>query len=555
MTRKARRYDAPPLPDPAMPPRYPAPNPAAVAADGDPRVIGLSDATVSSLRQAADAMRGGALDSARAALDHAWTLAPAHPETLRLRAVLALRQQRWQDARNDVRAALTQWPDDALLLSDLGNALAASGDSDGAIAHWRRACARDTTLAMAWFNLGRALQLRGDTADAKTALEAAVATAPAFVPAHILLGDACAHLGQFDLASARYRAALVLEPNCGDAWRGLANIKTRAIDADDRERMRLALAQPDLRDDDRIAIGHALGKACEDAGDYPAAFAALQAANAVQHRRAPWQEAALRDHVDQILTRTRNLPKAPNPRFGHEAIFIVGLPRTGSTLLEQMLSSHPDVEGASELADLDAVLMGESQRRGLPWPHWLDKATAQDWLRLGRDYLKRTQRWRDRKPRHTDKLPENWRFVGVLRAMLPGAHIIDMRRDPLETAWSCYKQQFYQRPHFACDFEDIAAYRHHCERALDLWRARDPEHIHVQHYEHLIADPERALRDLLAALDLRFAPECLDHARTQRAVRTASAAQVREPLRTDTARSAHYGTLLDPLRAALARPR
>jgi tetratricopeptide (TPR) repeat protein len=533
--------------------RYPAPGSPATRDAADPRVVGLDEASVAQLHLAARSIRDGDAATAQATLARVLADTRDHPEALRLLGLLQLRQRRAADAVATLRRALAQWPDDALLRSDLASALAASGDLEGAIASWRRATELDAAQPTPWFNLGRQLQLRGDSTEAVAALERAIAAAPDFLPAHILLGDALVHLGRFDEATASYRAALARHPACGDAWRGLANIKTRALDEADRVAMRALLDATDTAESDRIAIGFALGKAEEDAGRLAEALDALKTANALQRRLAPWREPALRDYVDQALAATVKLPKPPNPDFGREAVFIVGLPRSGSTLLEQMLSAHPQIEGASELPDLGEVLVAESQRRGQPWPTWIPQASAQDWLRLGRDYLKRTARWRSRKPRHSDKLPENWKFVGVLRAMLPGAHVVDMRRDPLETAWSCFKQQFYQLPHFACDFADIAACMHHCERALDAWRERDPAHIHVQHYEALVAEPEAALRRLLATLGLDFAPACLDYARSPRSVRTASAAQVREPLRADTARAPRYGALLDPLRTELAR--
>ncbi len=533
--------------------RYPAPGSAPTRDAADPRVVGLADSVIAQLHHAARCIRDGDAANAQSTLMRLIADTREHPEALRLFGLLQLRQRRASEAVATLRRALTQWPDDALLRSDLASALAASGDLDGALASWRKATELDASAAMPWFNLGRQLQLRGDSVAAADALTRATKLMPDFLPARVLLGDALVHLGRFDEATASYRAALAVMPSCGDAWRGLGNIKTRALDEADRARMRAVLDANDTADSDRIAIGFALGKAEEDVGHYAEALHALTIANTLQRRLAPWREAPLRDYVDQALAATIQLPKPPNPDFGREVIFIVGLPRSGSTLLEQMLSAHPEIEGASELPDLGEVLVAESNRRGQPWPHWIGKATAQDWLRLGRDYLKRTARWRQHKPRHTDKLPENWKFAGVLRAMLPGAHIIDMRRDPLETAWSCYKQQFYQLPHFACDFADLAAYLHHCERALDTWRGRDPTHIHVQQYEALVADPETELRRLLTALGLAFSPACLDYARSTRSVRTASAAQVREPLRADTARAPRYGALLDPLRAELAR--
>jgi hypothetical protein len=304
-------------------------------------------------------------------------------------------------------------------------------------------------------------------------------------------------------------------------------------------------------DTDRIAMGFALGKALEDRGRHPEAFAALSQANARMRRLAPWQASSFSAHVTRTIEASQQLPPPIDPALGQEVIFIVGLPRSGSTLFEQILAAHPQVEGASELDDLDVVLAEESSHRRQPLPTWLPAATAEDWQRLGRRYLERTARWRTRRPRHTDKLPENWLHAGLLGAMLPGAHIVDARRDALEAGWSCFKQQFYRLPHFACDLGDIAAYVRDYERAMAVWQAASPQRVRIQRYEALLDRPEDEIRALLDFCGLPFDPACLDYHRAMRSVRTPSASQVRQPLRRDTARAACYGQLLDPLRRGL----
>ena len=171
---------------------------------------------------------------------------------------------------------------------------------------------------------------------------------------------------------------------------------------------------------------------------------------------------------------------------------------------------------------------------------------------MGLEYLQRTARWRQTKPRFVDKMPENWKLAGVLRAMLPGAIVIETRRDPLETAWSCFKQQFYNQPHFACDPGDIAVHLCGCENAMDQWRALDPDHLYLHRYEDLLLNPDTGIRTLLDDCGLQFDPTCLAFHTANRSVRTASAAQVRQPLRSDTARVLLYGTLLNPFWQALA---
>jgi tetratricopeptide (TPR) repeat protein len=518
---------------------------------GDPRMAGLDAEAVAKMHAAARAIRDGALAEAERLLALVLAQAPEHAEALRLLALLHGRRRDPAQSRTVLQRALALHPHDALLLNDLGNLQMAGGEIDEAFRSWRSACAAAPEQPMPWFNLGRNLQLQGESEAAVDALERACALASDLLPARILLGDALAHLGRFDAAQARYREALAAHPACGDAWRGLSNIKSRPLSDDDAAQLTAQLRRSDITDADRIAMGYALGKAEEDRGRYPQAFAALSDANALQQRRAPWRAEAFETYVAAALARTERLPAPIDPLLGREVIFIVGMPRSGSTLFEQILASHPQVEGGSELPDLGDIIQQESMRRGQPYPQWIQSATAADWHRLGQAYLQRTARWRSRRPRFTDKMPDNWKLAGVLRTMLPGATVIDVRRDPLETAWSCFRQQFYRLPDFSADLRNVAIALRGCERAMDAWRARDPAHIHLHRYEALVQDPETRIRALLDDCALPFDAACLAFHRTERSVRTASAAQVRQPLRGDTARAHHYGALLDPLRRAL----
>jgi sulfotransferase family protein len=247
-----------------------------------------------------------------------------------------------------------------------------------------------------------------------------------------------------------------------------------------------------------------------------------------------------------------DLAPAEQSTFGSEAIFIVSLPRSGSTLVEQIIAAHPDVEGAGELPDLSIVIEEESHRRGRPFPTWATEADAADWHRLGARYLERTERWRQRRPRFTDKSLLNAPYVGAAAAMLPGARFVDCRRDPVETALSCYRQWFAQGQAWSYAIDDIAAFQRGHERLMALWRTRMPASLHTVAHETLVAEPEASVRQLLAFCGLGFDPACLAFHRSDRSVRTASAAQVRQPLRQDTGRAHRYGALLDPLRRALA---
>ena len=527
------------------------PNPGNVPID--PRLAALPPAGVQRMHEAMQAIRRGDADAVLRLTGEVLVLAPEHPEALRLAGIAHAASGRHELARDVLQRSHEQRPDDALVLIDLGNAQQRCGDANAARASWHKAGELAPQHPMPWYNLGRGLQLEGHTADAIAMLSRAAELAPDFMPARILLADALVHAGRFDDADAHYREALWRNPACGDAWRGLANMKVRPLSPEDREQLALNHGRADIGEPDRVAMGYALGKVCEDHGRHDEAFAALQSANGRLHDQATWDAPGFSARVDAIIAATAQLPEPVDPSLGSEVIFIAGMPRSGSTLFEQILAAHPQVEGASELPDLGNVLDEESARRGLPFPGWIADADAGDWQRLGRDYLERTARWREQRPRFTDKMPENWLHAGVLRAMLPAATILETRRDPLETAWSCYKQHFYRLPHFSCDFDDIAAFMHDCQRAMAAWRERDPRHVHLQSYEALQRHPDAAIRALLDACGLAFDPTCLAFHATQRSVRTPSATQVRQPLQTDTSRTSGYGALLDPLRAALAR--
>ncbi len=518
------------------------------------RMAGLGPEDVEVLHAAARAIRDGIPAQAERLLGNVLARYPTHAEALRLLAILQLHTRRAPLAIKTLQIALDHHPDDALLHCDLGNALGASGDQAAAITAWQRSCGLDPSQVTAWFNIGRAHQQHGATHAAIAALRHACALAPGLLPPKILLGDALVHLGQIEEGARQYRDALHLYPACGDAWRGLSNIKTVALSDADALQLSTQLQRRDIVDSDRIAMGHALGKLEEDRGCFPQAFAAFVAANALQRKLTPWSAQVFNEYLNGVMALTQTLPSPVDPELGREVIFIVGQPRSGSTLFEQILAAHPDVEGAGELPDLGTVIQRESQRRQVPFPMWIPHASAHDWQRLGQDYLQRTARWRSTAPRFTDKMPENWKLAGVLRAMLPGATVIETRRDPLETAWSCFKQQFYSQPHFANDAGDIATHLRGCERAMDQWRALVPDHIHLHRYEDLQANPEGRTRALLDDCGLDFDPACLAFHTSNRSVRTASAAQVRQPMRIDTARAPLYGALLNPFSQALGLP-
>jgi tetratricopeptide (TPR) repeat protein len=433
--------------------------------------------------------------------------------------------------------------------------LAATGQLDAAIDALQRVCALQPGFALGWYNLG-ILQVRAVQFDAAEAsLRTAIKLAPGNLPARLQLADLLKLAGHADAAVAMYRDVLAARAACGDAWWGLAGIKLAGLGEGDIPAMQAVLRDPQASERDRVAVGFSIARVLDAAGKCPETMGVLKETHAHARRLQPWDGAAFARGLDAILAAfaTLSAPAAVGAApLGQGVIFIVSLPRSASTLTEQMLASHSQVEGSGELRDLPQVLREESQRRGRHYPEWVGSMTPDDWRRLGERYLERTARWRRARPYFTDKLPGNWLHVGAIRVMLPGAKVVVCRRDPVETCFSCYRQYMTADGQgWTHRLEDLGAYWNGFDRAVRQWRAQFPDRVHAQSYEGLLADPESSVRALLAFCNLPFEPGCLDFHTNPRAVRSPSALQVREPLRRDTARAPRYGALLDPLRHAL----
>jgi len=519
------------------------------------RLQGLSAQAIRSVTAAAHALDLGRAAEADQQIIGLLALYPTHPEVLRLLAGVQSLQGDFAAAISTLQNAVAQRPDDALYLNTLGAALVEANRYDDAIAVLRRACELDPRLTSAWYNLGLVLMRSMRVDESAAALRRALALSPELaISAHAILGDMFRAEGRIDDAMAEYRAALARQPHAGAAWWGMADIKTLRFSDDDLARLRKAMKHPGASEEDLLAMGFALAKALEDRGEYADSLAAIAQANARVRTRRRWDAQAYSAHVDAVLEAFTPPPANGMEALGSEVIFIVSLPRSGSTLVEQVLASHSQVGGGGELADLPLVLGEESQRRGLPFPQFIHALKPQDWQRLGQRYLERTAKWHVERPRFTDKLPSNWLYIGAIRAMLPGARIIVGRRDPLEACFSCYRQRLANNE-YTRTFADLAAYWRDFDRAVKRWRELHPANVYENSYERLVNDPEATIRDLLAFCNLPFETACLDFHKTERDVHTPSAMQVREPLRRDTARAPRYGALLDPLRIELGLPR
>jgi tetratricopeptide (TPR) repeat protein len=376
---------------------------------------------------------------------------------------------------------------------------------------------------------------------------------------HLSIAHSLKTLGQRDPAIAEYHAAASSREGFGDAWWSLANLKTYRFTDAELAQMHEAEAAATTGATDRFHLCFALGKALEDRQRYAPSFEYYARGNALKRAASRY-----RPEVIELNTRLQIEACTPELFARHAAggapaadpIFIVGLPRSGSTLIEQILASHTKVEGTHELADIVRMVV---ELQGRDWqltnpryPAVLAKLTDADFLRLGEKYLHDTRSYRSGKAHFIDKMPNNFRHIGLIHLMLPNARIIDARREPMACCFGNLKQLFAHGQEFAYSIEDIARYYRTYLELMRHWDEVLPGRVLRVQYEDLVADLEGNVRRLLDYCGLEFEPSCVEFYRTERSVRTASSEQVRQPIyREALDQWRHYEPWLGPLRDAL----
>lgn len=459
-------------------------------------------------------------------LEQALERAPGFDAARQNYAAALHRSNRHPEALAELDILLDKTPDDQILKNMKAVVLSKLGDFGSAIAAYESVLQRVPDQAEIWISYGHALKTAGRSADAVKA----------------------------------YRRCLALRPDFGSAWWSLANLKTTHFDAADIDTMRAQLARDDLDTSERLHFEFALGKAMEDSGAYAGSFSHYANGNALRRTQLPYDaEQAHAKNLRSIATYSRSYfeDRKGTGCQAADPIFVVGMPRSGSTLIEQILASHPLVEGTMELPTIISISGDLRLRGGNP-----ESTSYHDELaRLGRDelrilgeqYLERTRvHRREGKPFFIDKMPNNFAHIGLIQLILPNAKIIDARRHPLACCFSNFKQHFAHGQAFSYDLADMGRYyadyvalMSHFDRAL-------PGRIHRVIYERMVEQTEAEVRALLDYCGLEFDGRCLRFFENERTVRTASSEQVRKPIyREGVDQWRHFEPWLNPLKQAL----
>lgn len=374
--------------------------------------------------------------------------------------------------------------------------------------------------------------------DAITLFEQVLARDPNNESVRLSLGHALRAIGQNDEAIATYSAVDSGSEQYGEAYWSLANLKTYRFSDHDISQMKRTLEGKNCSYRTAYHLCFALGKALEDKDSFKEAAWAYAKGNELKSKTVPWDTNEFKKDTDELIdffSKERLTTLASSGLQDRDPIFIVGLPRAGSTLIEQILASHSQVEGTAELANMIAIartIANKTSRTAeSKYPSDLSHLDATALASLGQRYLDETRLQRiTTKPLFIDKMPNNFSHVGLIHLLLPNAKIIDARRNPMDCCFSGYKQLFASGQGFTYGQKRIAQYYLEYERLMSHWDTVLPGKVHRVHYEAMISDPEAEIRALLSFCDLPFEEACLNFHETNRTVRTASSEQVRQPI-------------------------
>ncbi|HEY6661494.1 MAG TPA: sulfotransferase [Sphingomicrobium sp.] len=475
---------------------------------------------------------------------------PFDVSAIRMLAELAARIGRWHDAENLLRRAIELAPGFVAAKANLALVLGRMGRPAEAMELLDDVFALEPEELGHWNLKAATLGRLGDFEEAISLYEGVLERAPKQARVWLSYGHMLKTVGRLAEGIDAYRKAIEIKPALGEAWWSLANLKTVKFDDADVAAMEQALGSPGLGGEDRFHLDFALGKAMHDAGRIDDAFRHYSQANALRLKSQPYDGEKITKTVDRCIAlfTADAFAERPGGCDARDPIFIVGMPRAGSTLVEQILASHSLVEGTSELPDIPALA-----RTVGPYPKGQLELNEDQRRELGAEYLKRAavQRRTDR-PLFIDKLPNNWLFVPFIQLVLPNAKIIDARRHPLACCLSNFRQHFARGQPFTYGLDFVGQYYADYVRLMAHIDAVLPGKVHRVIYERMVDDTEAEVCALLAHCGLEFEPACLEFHKTERAVRTASSEQVRQPIYRDaTDEWRPYEAHLGALKAAL----
>jgi tetratricopeptide (TPR) repeat protein len=460
---------------------------------------------------------------------------PDHVEAARLLAKIAVAKKQFHEAEIFLKKALSTAPDYLRAWVDLVQVQREQDKFNDAVDSARKVLELSPDKAESHILYAGAIGMTGDHEAAIRAYEKVLEIAPGKAGAMCGLAHHQKTIGLGKESIASYRRAIAIKPDHAEAYWSLANLKTFRFDDAEVQAMQNLLARNDLPDESRCQVHNALGLELEARKEFAAAFAHFEQCNAIRRKAETYDPVKTESTCNRLIGMFDADFLAAHdavPRTDITPILIVGLPRSGSTLIEQILASHSQVDGTHELGDLSRVIHGARKRKKINevFPDELKKLDVDGWAAIGTNYIERTRIFRHGAPFFIDKNPNNFVYAGIVKIAMPNAKIIDARRHPLDSCFGSFKQLFASGQPFTYDMEELAEYYLQYRRLMDHWQAVMPGFIHQVDYENVVADLEGEVRRLLEFCGLPFEDACLRFHETERAIKTASSQQVRQPI-------------------------
>ncbi len=494
---------------------------------------------------------------ALASYERAIEIDPGYAEGLNGRGHVLRQRGEYAAAAESFMAAIDARPEYAVAYNNLARTLIELDRPDDAIATYERAIAIDPAYAEAHSNLGNALSQQGRAAEAVACVERALELDSELAEAHYAMGICLQQQGRFEEAAARHRRALALKPDLAEAHYNLAINSKARLDGEEIARLEEQLGTGNQPPRQFINLNFTLGKSYEDLGEYDRAFACFRKANELKNQEVDFDPEGFEQYVSMVIETFTADFFAERAGCGSESelpVFIVGMPRSGTTLVEQIIAVHPRATGAGELQAVRQLISELPTLLGSPSPYPVC-ATEIDGTNAAQTaarYLEPLREHSAEADRITDKMPNNFVRLGLIATLMPRARLIHTRRDALDTCLSCYVQNFARGIHFSYDLANLGFYFRQYERIMAHWRTVLPSPILEVPYEDLVADQEGWSRRIIDFCGLEWDPACLSFHEHDRTVRTASFWQVRQPIYSSSVgRWRHYDDHLGPLKEAL----
>ena len=453
-------------------------------------------------------------------------------DALRFMGILAFKSGNHDIAEAMLTKALKLDPTYSLVWANLAQVFSVTGQLDKAKKSFKNILNMEPKNGLIWAEYGTVLTKLANYKEGKDAYLKALEFKPNSPRVHLSLGHVYKTMGEIDNSIDSYKNTIIQNNLSGEAYWSLANLKTYSFSKNEIKDMEETL-KGDMSDIERSQMHFALGKAYEVKKDFDKSFTNYYEGNKVKKGLIKYSSDDTTDNTKRILEffnqeNIQNLAKSSTSN--RDPIFVLGMPRSGSTLVDQIISSHSKVDGTQELPNIIKIAAELNTNNQNNYPEVLRELDDSKLSKLGKDYISETAWARNSAPFFVDKMPNNFIHIGLIKTILPNAKIIDTRRDPMDTCFSCFKQFFARGQLFTYSLEDLGNYYTDYIRAMDHWHNIYGKDIFTVHYDNVINKTEDTIRELIDYCNLPFEQECLEFYKSSRPVKTPSAEQVRQPI-------------------------